>query len=86
VPDGELFSTSLGSVATPIERFGRAAPAEPLVRALVRFRPFAPLLTVWDGSQLVGVVTPHAIERIVEERSGQSEPGRRADSWSGSPL
>jgi Zn-dependent protease len=86
VPDGELFATSLASVATPIERFGRATPAEPLVRALVRFRPFAPLLTVWDGARLVGVVTPHAIERLVEERSGQSEPGRRADSWSGSPL
>jgi hypothetical protein len=69
VPDGALAFTSLATLATPIGRFGRADPDEPLVRALTRLHPLNPLLTVWDGSDLVGVVTPQAIQRHVSSRS-----------------
>jgi hypothetical protein len=55
------------------------------VRALSRLHPFNPVLTVWDRDRLVGVVTPQAIDRLVNRsEKDQSAPGRRADSWSGS--
>jgi Zn-dependent protease len=63
VPEGALDHTPLVSIATPIDRFGRAAPDEPLVRALTRIHPLNPLLTVWDDGSLVGVVTPQAVQR-----------------------
>ena len=72
VPDGVMGVTPLAKIATPIDRFGKATPDEPLVRALTRLHPLNPLLTVWDNSQLVGVVTPQAIQRHV---SGDETPG-----------
>ncbi len=68
VRDGALATTSLASVATPIERFGRATADEPLVRALTRLHPLHPMLTVWDGDRLIGVVTAQAVDRRLDER------------------
>jgi hypothetical protein len=67
VPDATMGVTPLASIATPIDRFGRATPDEPLTRALSRIHPLNPLLTVWEGGQLVGVVTGQAIQRHVGE-------------------
>ena len=74
VPDGVMGATPLAKIATPIDRFGRATPDEPLARALTRLNPFNPILTVWDGSRLVGVVTPQAVQRYVTDRSPGVEP------------
>jgi Zn-dependent protease len=68
VRDGALLTTSLASVATPIERYGRANADEPLVRALTRLHPLHPMLTVWDGDRLIGVVTAQAVDRRLDER------------------
>jgi Zn-dependent protease len=73
VPDGVMGVTPLAKIATPIDRFGRATPDEPLVRALTRLHPLNPLLTVWDGPQLIGVVTPQAIQRHVGDRTPDVE-------------
>jgi hypothetical protein len=70
VRDGALGTTSLASVATPIERYGRANPDEPLVRALTRLHPLHPMLTVWINERLVGVVTAQAVDRRLDERQG----------------
>jgi hypothetical protein len=67
VREGSLATTSLASVATPIERFGRAAPDEPIVRALTRLHPIHPLLTVWAGDRLLGLVTPEAVDRRLDQ-------------------
>jgi hypothetical protein len=67
VREGSLATTPLASVATPIERFGRAAPDEPIVRALTRLHPIHPLLTVWAGDRLVGLVTPEAVDRRLDQ-------------------
>ena len=68
VREGALATTSLASVATPIERYGRADPDEPLVRALTRLHPLHPMLTVWVEDRLVGVVTAQAVDRRLDER------------------
>ena len=54
-------------MATPIERFGRAVTDEPIVRALTRLHPIHPLLTVWAGDQLIGLVTPEAVDRKLDQ-------------------
>jgi len=72
VREGALATTALASVATPIERFGRADAGEPLVRALTRLHPLHPVLTVWDADQLIGVVTPQAVDRRLDQSSPPS--------------
>ena len=67
VREGSLATTSLASVATPIERFGRAVTDEPIVRALTRLHPIHSLLTVWSGDQLIGLVTPEAVDRKLDQ-------------------
>jgi Zn-dependent protease len=67
VREGALATTALASVATPVERFGRATADEPIVRALTRLHPLHPLLTVWAGDQLIGVVTPEAVDRRLDQ-------------------
>lgn len=67
VREGALATTALASVAIPVERFGRATADEPIVRALTRLHPLHPLLTVWAGDQLVGLVTPEAVDRRLDQ-------------------
>jgi Zn-dependent protease len=67
VREGSLATTALASVATPLERYGRATADEPIVRALTRLHPLHPLLTVWAGDHLVGVVTPEAVDRRLDQ-------------------
>jgi Zn-dependent protease len=67
VREGALATTALASVATPLERYGRASADEPIVRALTRLHPLHPLLTVWAGDHLVGVVTPEAVDRRLDK-------------------
>jgi Zn-dependent protease len=67
VPDADLWNTPLSTLVTPLDRFGRATPDEPLLRALTRMRPLTPLVTVWDAGQLVGVVTTQAVQRRIVE-------------------
>jgi Zn-dependent protease len=71
VPEGAMATTSLASLAAPIERFARAAADEPLVRALNRLPSSHPTLTVWDGNRLVGVVRWQTVERCLAEREPQ---------------
>jgi Zn-dependent protease len=68
VPEGAMATTSLAALAVPIDRLGRAAPGEPLVRALNRLPSAHPTLTVWDDGRLVGVVRWPTVERFLAER------------------
>ena len=54
-------------MAVPVERYGRATAEEPIVRALTRLHPLHPLLTVWAGDRLIGVVTPEAVDRRLDQ-------------------
>jgi hypothetical protein len=74
VREGAMATTSLGSLASRIDRYARARADEPLVRALTRLHPMHPTLTVWDGDRLVGVVTPQAVERRLDQRQPRLEP------------
>ena len=68
IREGSLATTRLDDVMMPIERFGRAEPDEPLVRALARLHPLRPLLTVWDHGRLVGLVTAQAVDKQLDQR------------------
>jgi Zn-dependent protease len=74
VREGAMATTSLGSLASRIDRYARARADEPLVRALTRLHPMHPTLTVWDGDRLVGVVTHQAVERRLDQRQPRLEP------------
>src|SRR4051794_21296763 len=67
VREGVLATTALASVATPLERYGRASADEPIVRALTRLHPLHPMLTVWARDRLVRVVTPEAVDRRLDQ-------------------
>jgi Zn-dependent protease len=56
VPPDLRTSTRLGDLAVPLTKFGRVSPDEPLDTAVTKMRPLHPMLTVWRGDLLVGVV------------------------------
>ncbi|MFZ1491586.1 MAG: site-2 protease family protein [Ilumatobacteraceae bacterium] len=65
VPEDQRPYVRLRQLATPLTRFGRARPDEPLTSALNRLNPYAPMLTVWQGDRLVGVVTTERLQKKV---------------------
>jgi Zn-dependent protease len=66
VPEHQRPLVPLRQLATPLARFGRARPDEPLTSALTRLNPSAPVLTVWQDDRLVGVVTTERLRQQVE--------------------
>ncbi len=66
VPEHQRAQVPLRQLATPLTRFGRARPDEPLASALARLNPYAPVLTVWQDDRLVGVVTAERLREHVE--------------------
>lgn len=63
VPEQRRADTALGQLAVPLQQIAKARPDEELTSALARLRPALPLLTVWSGDRLVGVVTEESVLR-----------------------
>jgi hypothetical protein len=69
IPVDERTTTRLGDIAVPLTQFGRVSPDEPLDTAVTKMRPLHPMLTVWRGERLVGVVPSDQIrDRLGTER------------------
>ena len=66
---------TLGEVATPLDRIGRVTPDTPLAEALSQIQPHHPLLTVWHGDRLVGVVPSDVLrDRIERAQASRTMP------------
>ncbi len=61
-------STRVDEIALPLSAVPTAAPQEPLTALLERLAPFGPRsrALVFDGGQLVGIVTPTDLARLID--------------------
>jgi len=81
VPAGQRGQTTLRDAACPVSEVARATPDEPVADVLPRLNECSESRAlVFDGSRLVGIVSPADISRALERLShhpGPSESARR---------
>ncbi|GAA4290691.1 site-2 protease family protein [Mycobacterium paraffinicum] len=68
VAPGQRATVTVGEVAQPLEEVPSGAPQEPLTALLERMAPAGPRsrALVFDGAQVVGIVTPTDVARLIE--------------------
>ncbi len=67
----------LGDLVVPVGTATRASADEPLVDALARVTAMLPVITVWDGPRLIGVVTGHEV-REAHKRAEAARTAQRS--------
>ena len=79
VPAGERGQTTLRDAACPVSEVARATPDEPVADVLPRLNACSEgRALVFDGSHLVGIVSPADISRAVERLSRQRPQAPRS--------
>ncbi|OBF57640.1 zinc metalloprotease [Mycobacterium sp. 852002-53434_SCH5985345] len=68
VAPGQRATVTVGEVAQPLQEVPSGAPQEPLTALLERMAPAGPRsrALVFDGAQVVGIVTPTDVARLIE--------------------
>ncbi|OCB30565.1 zinc metalloprotease [Mycobacterium malmoense] len=68
VAPGRRATTTVGEVAQPLHEVPSGAPQEPLTALLERMAPAGPRsrALVFEGDQVVGIVTPTDVARLIE--------------------
>ncbi|WP_322861576.1 site-2 protease family protein [Mycobacterium europaeum] len=68
VAPGRRAATTVGEVAQPLHEVPSGAPQEPLTALLERMAPAGPhsRALVFEGGQVVGIVTPTDVARLIE--------------------
>ncbi|OBI15972.1 site-2 protease family protein [Mycobacterium sp. E2497] len=68
VAPGRRTTTTVGDVAQPLHEVPSGAPQEPLTALLERMAPAGPRsrALVFEGDQVVGIVTPTDVARLIE--------------------
>jgi Zn-dependent protease/CBS domain-containing protein len=76
VPPAQRTSTPVGDVALPLAHVATAAPGDPVAPLLHRVtRESGGRALVFDGSRLVGIVTPADVTRALQARALLAETG-----------
>jgi hypothetical protein len=66
VPSEQRAMVMLTQLMVPFNQLAKAGPDEELASVLPRLNPMRPVVTVWDGDRLLGVVPPARLkERLV---------------------
>lgn len=66
VPEERRESVHLAQVMVPQANLARLSPDDSLVHALARISPFSPVVTVWNGSHLIGAVPTERLRRQLD--------------------
>lgn len=76
VPPAQRATTRVSDVAIPLDRVPKATPSELLMDVFARLTPdTGGRVLVFDGDQLVGIVTRADLSRVLEVRSLAPSPG-----------
>jgi CBS domain-containing protein len=79
VPVAQRATTPAGAVGWPLELLTRAEPAEPLLAVLRRASGVADgRILVFEGEELVGIVSPSDVARTLQHRDVALDHERRA--------
>ncbi len=69
IPPERRGVVMLTSLMAPFNSLARATPDEDLVSVLPRLNPLRPVVTVWNGDALLGVVPPKRLRERIEQAS-----------------
>lgn len=69
IPPDRRGMVMLTSLMAPFPNLARATPDEDLAAVLPRLNPLRPVVTVWNGDALLGVVPPKRLRERLEEAS-----------------
>jgi Zn-dependent protease len=69
IPPERRGLVMLTSLMAPFSSLARATPDEELVSVLPRLNPLRPIVTVWNGDALLGVVPPKRLRERLEQAS-----------------
>ena len=67
LPDHERSLTMLTSMIVPFEQTARASAGDDLISVMGRINPIRPIVTVWEGENLVGIIPPDVLKSQLQE-------------------
>lgn len=72
IPAERRAMVMLDQLMVPFSRLAKASPDEELAAVLPRLNPLNPVVTVWQGEQLLGVVPPKRLKERLEQAQRQA--------------
>jgi Zn-dependent protease len=74
VPSERRAMVMLTQLMVPFANLAKASPDEDLAAVLPRLNPLRPIVTVWNGDQLLGIVPPKRLEERLKQAQRQAFP------------
>lgn len=74
VPAERRALVMLTQLMVPFSSLAKASPDEDLAAVLPRLNPLRPVVTVWNGDQLLGIVPPKRLEERLKQAQRQAFP------------
>ena len=78
VPSERRAMVMLTQLMVPFANLAKASPDEDLAAVLPRLNPLRPIVTVWKGDQLLGIVPPKRLEERLKQAQRQAFPSPAA--------
>jgi Zn-dependent protease len=78
VPSERRAMVMLTQLMVPFANLAKASPDEDLAAVLPRLNPLRPVVTVWNGDQLLGIVPPKRLEERLKQAQRQAFPSPAA--------
>ncbi len=75
VPADRRAMVMLTQLMVPFNSLAKASPDEDLSTVLPRLNPLRPVVTVWNGEKLLGIVPPKRLQARLEEAQRRIHPG-----------
>ena len=72
VPSERRAMVMLTQLMVPFANLAKASPDEDLAAVLPRLNPLRPVVTVWNGDQLLGIVPPKRLEERLKQAQRQA--------------
>jgi hypothetical protein len=77
IPVEHRAMVMLTQLMVPFSKLTRAAPDEELAMVLPRLNPLRPVVTVWNGDDLLGIVPPKRLKERLDSAIGPLPFDRR---------
>ncbi len=74
IPAERRAMVMLTQLMVPFSKLAKASPDEELAMVLPRLNPLRPVVTVWNGDELLGIVPPKRLQERLAAASGVRSP------------
>ncbi len=74
IPSERRPMVMLTQLMVPFDKLAKASPDEELSAVLPRLNPLRPVVTVWNGDKLLGIVPPKRLEERLKQAQHSSLP------------